>query len=120
MYRTITQTFCRNEWNMTGAPFQSYAHRSGLCNRQSCPLANSRYATIKEIDGAPPQSVLMRPGVCYLYMKEIERAHTPRDLWERVKLKQNYEQVGVGLLVLFVRPIALRVLPFFPLSLFRR
>ncbi|KAL9938245.1 hypothetical protein V8E36_002868 [Tilletia maclaganii] len=67
---TTHSNFCRNEYNLTG-----------LCARQACPLANARYATVRE-----------REGVVYLYIKTAERAHSPARMWERVQLSRNYSR----------------------------
>lgn len=31
-------------------------------------------------------------GHCYLFIKTIERAHLPKDMWEKIKLPRNYAQ----------------------------
>ncbi|KAK3944168.1 protein MAK16 [Diplogelasinospora grovesii] len=67
---TKGNNFCRNEYSVTGQ-----------CNRQSCPLANSFYATVR----SSPK------GTIYLYIKTIERSHMPSKWWEKIKLSQNYQ-----------------------------
>lgn len=61
------QLFCRSEDNATG-----------LCDKKSCPLANSQYATTRLI-----------AGKIYLQMKAPERVHMPAKTWQRIELSEN-------------------------------
>lgn len=68
--KTDSSKFCRNEYNL-----------SGLCNRTHCPLANSRYATVRE-----------EKGIIYLFLKTAERCTYPNKQWEKIKLSRNFQK----------------------------
>jgi protein MAK16 len=65
---TPKKDFCKHPYSITG-----------LCNRSHCPLANSLYATIREENGKVS-----------LFIKTVERAHSPKNLWEKIELSRNY------------------------------
>ena len=83
VWQVINQSFCSHRITApSGQWFCRDAHNvTGLCTRQSCPLANSKYATIRSDKGR-----------IYLYMKTPERAHTPAKMWERIRLSKNYSR----------------------------
>ncbi|XP_050528401.1 protein MAK16 homolog B [Daktulosphaira vitifoliae] len=68
--KTDSSSFCRNEYNLTG-----------LCNRTHCPLANSKYATVRE-----------EKGIIYLFLKTAERSVYPKRQWEKIKLSRNFQK----------------------------
>lgn len=67
---TKLDTLCRNKYNVTG-----------LCNEFSCPLANTKYATVRAVGEE-----------LYLYIKEPERSHTPKNMYEKIKLDSDYNK----------------------------
>ncbi|KAJ2682246.1 Protein MAK16-like protein [Coemansia sp. RSA 1285] len=72
--KTDVGSLCRHPYNLTGR-----------CNRQECPLANSKYATVREVNGR-----------IYLCIKTAERAHMPAQQWEKIRLPSNFAQaIGV-------------------------
>lgn len=64
-----TVMLCKNKYNVTG-----------YCDEFSCPLANTKYATVRTDNDK-----------MYLYIKEPERIHTPKDKYEQILLSDDYE-----------------------------
>jgi protein MAK16 len=62
------QYFCKNEYNTTG-----------FCSRQSCPLSNSKYATIIE-----------KHGELFLYLKDLVNTRYPDKIWKKFILSRNF------------------------------
>lgn len=78
VWQVINDTFCSFKVKATGAVFcRNENNVTGVCNRNSCPLANSQYATVREVDGR-----------LYLFKKEVERAHLPAKMWEKIPLSK--------------------------------
>jgi len=67
---TKADTLCKNKYNVTG-----------LCNEFSCPLANSKYATVRSVNEE-----------MYLFIKEPERCRTPATMYEKIKLSGDYKE----------------------------
>ncbi|KAM0675803.1 ribosome biosynthesis protein [Gurleya vavrai] len=54
---------------------------TNICEKESCPLSNSKYATIREKDNK-----------LYLYLKEPERLKTPKLTYEIIELDKDYNK----------------------------
>lgn len=67
---TKMDTLCRNVYNVTG-----------ICNEFSCPLANTKYATIRCVGEE-----------MFLFIKEPERCNTPKHMYEKILLSKNYDE----------------------------
>ncbi|ORD99331.1 MAK16 [Hepatospora eriocheir] len=65
---TKVETLCKNKYNVTG-----------YCNEFSCPLANTKYATVRVVEDK-----------LYLMIKEPERTHTPVEMYEKIELSYDY------------------------------
>lgn len=65
---TKLDTLCKNEYNVTG-----------ICDEFSCPLANTKYATVRSINEE-----------MYLFIKEPERCNKPKMMYEQIKLSSDY------------------------------
>lgn len=87
IWTVINNQFCSYKTTLTNAEkdkrqFCKHPYSiTGLCNRSHCPLANSLYATIREENGRVS-----------LFIKTVERAHSPKNLWERIDLSRNYSK----------------------------
>mmetsp|Transcript_21828 Transcript_21828/g.45876 ORF Transcript_21828/g.45876 Transcript_21828/m.45876 type:complete len:372 (+) Transcript_21828:191-1306(+) len=87
IWQVINHQFCSYKSNLQKAlsdkrQFCKHPYSTtGVCNRSSCPLANSKYATVKEENGR-----------IHLYIKTVERAHSPKNLWEKIYLSRNYSK----------------------------
>eukprot|EP01082_Thalassiosira_pseudonana_P000756 g1697.t1 g1697 contig10:2603047-2604273(-) len=88
IWQVINHQFCSHKSTLTKSKGSNRDKRqfckhpystTGVCNRSSCPLANSQYATIRE-----------EGGRMHLYIKTVERAHSPKNLWEKIYLSRNY------------------------------
>lgn len=79
VWSIINKTFCAHKTQTKSGKFCRHPDNvTGQCNRHSCPLANSQYATIRE-----------ERGVLYLMLKLPERVPYPAKAWEKVKLSRN-------------------------------
>lgn len=79
VWSIINKTFCANKTQTKSGKFCRHPDNvTGQCNRHSCPLANSQYATVRE-----------ERGVLYLMLKLPERVPYPAKTWEKVKLSRN-------------------------------
>mmetsp|Transcript_9770 Transcript_9770/g.19000 ORF Transcript_9770/g.19000 Transcript_9770/m.19000 type:complete len:217 (-) Transcript_9770:531-1181(-) len=66
--KSIRKNFCTHKFNITG-----------LCSKQSCPLANSKYATI-----------IQKQGVFFLIKKNKKNLSFPNKIWKKIPLSRNF------------------------------